>query len=41
MRRLREDGALRARLRQGGLAMATQAGWEEKVRAFLAFSGAM
>jgi phosphatidyl-myo-inositol dimannoside synthase len=41
MRRLREDGALRARLREGGLTMATRAGWEEKARAFLAFSGAM
>ncbi len=40
MRRLRDDGDLRARLRLGGLAMAGQAGWEEKARAFLAFGKA-
>jgi phosphatidylinositol alpha-1,6-mannosyltransferase len=40
MQRLRADDALRARLRQGGLAMARQAGWEEKARAFLAFGAA-
>jgi phosphatidylinositol alpha-1,6-mannosyltransferase len=40
MRQLRDDDDLRARLRLGGLAMAGQAGWEEKARAFLAFGKA-
>lgn len=37
MRLLREDGALRARLRQGGLAAAAAADWKERTEAFLAF----
>jgi phosphatidylinositol alpha-1,6-mannosyltransferase len=39
MRRLRQDDDLRGRLRQGGLTTAAEAGWEQKTRAFLAFSG--
>ena len=35
MRRLRDDVALRARLRQGGLRVAAEADWGVRVRQFL------
>jgi phosphatidylinositol alpha-1,6-mannosyltransferase len=41
MQRLRRDDTLRARLAEGGLAMAAEAGWEKKAHAFLAFGGVM